>query len=483
MTTATAPAALTDAAFLGLAFGGVELAERPGDLFDTFLVRKVSADALAEAVEAVGEKITKRLPDTTVHAYVDDVDADLLWCAEHRGFADADRTRCPEAADRARYEYVAPCTMYPARAATVEVRVEGLPMWGEWAVGGILTRDEAQAVVATTVGAQRGDDTLFAHRYSHLMGECVHCGLNRRRNTTVLLVSDVTGEVRPVGKSCLAEYTGSAIRFEALAAMTSLRERFAQEVGGFLTAEDATAPTAVIVALALRYIALDGRYIKVNDCDPRAVPTASKVRGALMHSDSAPRPAVMACDLTDADLAAAAADIELVMAETTDSDYVLNLQAVAAADWAQITGKRNRVGLLASLPTAATRIRERAARDAAKAEADARALASDKPNRWIETPGKRRNFVGTIVVAKEIEVRDDYSYSGSTWKTMLVIDTAEGTIKVFGNVNWPAEAPELDTLVGKPIDLTGSIPKERAFEEYRGVKQTKVQRVRVAHVG
>lgn len=480
MTTAAAPAPLTDDAFLGLAFGGVELAERPGELFDTYFVRKVSADALATAITAIGAKIARKLPAVEVRTYVDDYTGPaMLWCTEHRGFAAADRVRCPEAADRARIEYVAPCTMYPAAAATVEVRVEGLPMWGEWSVGGILTRDDNGAVVATTVGAQR-DDAVFAHRYAHLMGECVHCGLNRRRNTTILLVSAETGEVRPVGKSCLAEYTGSAIRVEALAAMTGLRERFAQEVGGFLTGEDASAPTAVIVALALRYIALDGRYIKVNDCDPKAVPTASKVRDALFYSDkSSRRPSVLASDLTDADLAAAAADIELVMTENTDSDYVLNLQAVAAADWAQITGKRNRVGLLASLPTAATRIRERAARKAAE-----QAVTAERPNRWIEQPGKRRNFVGTVVVAREVEVSDDYSYSGgSTWKTMLVVDTAEGTIKVFGSVNWPGEAPDLATLVGKPIDLTGSIPKERAYGEFRGVRQTKVQRVKVAHVG
>ena len=478
MTTAAAPATtLTDAAFLGLAFGGTELVERPGELFDTYFVRAISAQPLAEAIEAVGAKIVKRLPGVAVHTYVDAYTGPTQsWCAEHRCFADADRTHCPVAADAGRYgDYVHPCYLAPADAATVEVRVEGLPMWGEWGVGGVLTRDAAQAVVATSVGA-RHDDALFAHRYAHLMGECVHCGLNRRRSTTVLLVSDVTGEVRPVGKTCLTEYTGGRIHVAALAAMTSLRERFAQEAGGVLAAEDATAPTVDIVALALRYIDLDGRYIKAQPDDFRDVPTASKVRDALFYADGTRRPAVLVSDLTDLDRAAAADAIALVMAEQTDSDYILNLQSVAAADWAQITGRRNRVGLLASLPTAAKRIRERAALAAAKAKAD-----EGRVNAWIEQPGKRRNFVGTVAVAQHVTV---LGYSGyDEVKTMLVIDTKEGAIKVFGNVNWPGEEPDLATLVGKMIDLTGSIPKKGAFGEFRGVKQTKVQRVKVAKVG
>lgn len=55
--------------------------------------------------------------------------------------------------------------------------------------------------------------------------DCVHCKLNRRRKTTVLLEKD--GEVRQVGKSCLKEYVG----IELAKSMTTL-------MGGFGWGED-----------------------------------------------------------------------------------------------------------------------------------------------------------------------------------------------------------------------------------------------------
>lgn len=468
-TAATPDAAYFDA--FAAVFGAADTTVRPGEHFGSYFVRAISAPGVVEAIEATAAKLARKLPGVAVHVFTDAyaTDEPMLWCETHRRFCN-DKGVCPMASPAGSFSLAAPCYKAPAAAATVEVRVAGLPMWGDWNVAGILTRDSNDVVIATTVGGH--DDEAFAIRHRDLIGQCAHCNKVRARSTTILLANEATGEVRPVGKSCLADYTGSALRFEALAAMTSLQDRFATAAGGVLTREAASAPTVDVVALAMRYIALDGRYIKTDDYAGGKEPTANTVRRALTWADDTRRPTVLADDLTDADRRAAAAAIEAILTEQSNSTYILNLQEAAASDWTEITGKRNRVGLLASLPGAAERAVQFAARRAAQA-AEA-AQADERTNAWIGEKGQRREFTGRIVTARDID--NDYGTS-----TLLTIDTEEGAVKVFGRVTFPAphEYAETGSFVGKGIRLTGTITEH---EEWKGTKQTKISRVKVAEI-
>jgi hypothetical protein len=288
------------------------------------------------------------------------------------------------------------------------------------------------------------------------MGECAHCNKRRIRNVTVLLSNEDTAELRAIGKSCLTAYTGGKIRAEILGDLTSLGERFATACGGVLESFDDTAPVVDVVALAMRYIALEG-YISRASAGPRDTPTGDRVRIAIGYSKG-PRPAVTVADLTDADRAAAAETIALVAALPVDGEFMANLHAVIAHDWCQWNGRRSKIGVLAALPYAAHRAREKAARDDARAKRDAGRVAAH-----IGAEKERRDFTGVVT-----RVQDFETVHG--WSTMVLIDTAEGTVKIFGKVDLDTDA------VGSTVTVTGTIAEHA---HYNGHPQTRITRVKV----
>jgi hypothetical protein len=463
--TNTAPALDTLAAALGL----TPAVELPGVSVLHRLIRVAALDELRAAVAEAGAKVAKRLPGVIATVHTTEWNRPMLWCATHRTFAEVGDFRCVEGigSDSPFADRPAACYLAGAEAVDVDVRVKGLPACeGEWVVGGVLTRDAAGAVVATTVGGD-DDSARFADVHRHLMGECVHCGVARTRNVTVLLVSELTGEVRPVGRSCLADYTGGSIRVEALATLTGLGERFAQAFAGVLEVTADTAPTVDVVALAARYMALYGKFVRSNEYgrEPRDQATAHHVRDALTFGDGRP-PAIIPAQLTDADRAAAAADIALMLDADLDddrdreSDYLANLRAVCSLDWAQITGRRNRVGLLASLPSAAARRREAVTRAALRAEA-----AEGRINAFIGEQGNRREFTGTVVTSRTVDT--DYGTCD-----LLVLDTAEGRVKAFCKV---AGREALEP--GMTATILATI---KGHETYQDMRQTRVIRVKLA---
>ncbi|MGH3988797.1 MAG: hypothetical protein ACRDTZ_16025 [Pseudonocardiaceae bacterium] len=223
--------------------------------------------------------------------------------------------------------------------------------------------------------------------------------------------------------------------------------------------EECEAPVVDLVALATRYIALHGFIRSQETGANNQCSTANSVRGAIFGTGKG-RPEVIVRDLTDADREAARADIALVLSEDAEgSDYLTNLQAVAGVEWAQTTGRRNKVGLLASLPSAAGRIRERDAEKAATPE---------RVNAWIGEIKQRREFAGVLLVNRAV---------GTTFgvSDLVVIDTPEGAVKVFGAARG-IEAFE----VGDKVTLTGTIVEHG---EYQGVKQTRVSRIKIAAKG
>jgi hypothetical protein len=420
------------------------------------IVRAASVAGIRAAVTAEAAKIARRVPDLVVTVYDapwcpigDDGDPiEVRWCATHRIVFTGDCFARDPQTD-------APCYHAPVRASTIEVRAVGLPICDGWRVAGVLTRDTNGVLAASSVGVTEDG---WASAHLALMGQCVHCGKVRHRNTTVLLVNDDTGEVRPVGKTCLGEYTGGAIRAEIIAVLTTLGERFRQLSEGVIESEEDCAPTVDVVALATRYIALHG-FVRSGETGPHNSPcTANLVRFALNWNGKGSRPEVGVQDLTDADREQARADIGAVLAEDPDGDYMVNLQAAASAEWAQATGRRNKIGLLASLPGAAARIAERSAR----AQADA---ASERVNAWIGEPRQRRMFTGTLVTARAVETAFGVS-------DLVVIDTSEGTVKIFG------VAAGIDRFeAGEEIVVLGTITEH---DEYQGHRQTRISRVKIA---
>lgn len=443
--------------------------EQAGHCVLTQLVRRSAVEPMTEAIEATAAKLRKRVPDLQVtviaHDYTikgaDGEPTDPQFCLTHRMIG------CYEDGNP---WAVVPCHKIVTPASWVEVYADGLPMFdGGWYVVGILTRDEVGVVSRHSV-ADRFEGIVGAN--VERMGECDHCGHNRSRNTTVLVGNDDTDEVRAIGKSCIAEYTGNALRPDALSTLTELGDRFAQASGVAATEAPMCAPTVDVVALSI----IAGRrwgFVPVSKADYRKNPaTAWRISDAMLYDGKGKRPEMLVSEVTDADRAAASEALALMLDESGDDDadrgneYLANLRAAAAVEWTQIEGRRNKVGILASLPGARERraaaLARRAAREAAQA---------DVVNAWIGEPKQRRPFTGTVVRRAGFE--GDYG-----WMDILVVDTAEGQIIAKGTVG-SCDLYER----GDAITLTATIHPENphVLDEYQGrsMRQTRVQRVKI----
>lgn len=441
----------------------------------TFRVRETSVRELVDAMTATGAKLAKKVPGLAVHVATGEA-SDNNWCARHRAWAGKNTEVCSHlsGATQTERELSADCWIAPARQVELTITATGVPTWGDWDVYAVLTTSTTGVTTATVLTDR---DEMLADEHVALAGQCAHCGRKRARTSTVLLRNVVTGEIRPVGKSCLADYTGSAIRFEALAALTAMAERFQVSFGVAVAKLPAEAPTVDVVALAMRYIAARGKFISRSNCNwsKGEEPTSHEVVKALTWTEENVNkaPEIVAADLTAADRKSARQAIAAVLADQANSPYAFNLRAAASAEWTQVDGKGSTVGLLASLPTSAERAREFAARQAER-EAARQAELGRKVNEWVGTEGQRREFTGTIRSASVHE--GDYGMY-----EVVTIETAEGALKIMGKVTWPGAAAQLssDELVGRAITLTGTITRH---DEFRGERQTRINRVKIASV-
>lgn len=441
---------------------GEDTGEQPGTRILTTLVRASAVSALTETVEATAAKLRKRLPDLAVTItsadYFDRDGGDPLFCRSHRAFG------CMYANS----PFVAqPCRQVPTPAAWVEVHAEGLPMFeGGWFVIGVLTRDSVGVV--TRHSLQERFESVVRDNVER-MGACDHCGRTRSRSTTVLVGNDDTDEVRAIGKSCLTEYTGGALRPDALATLTELGERFQTAFGVALADAPDTAPTVEVVALSVAAQRMFG-WVSSSRGTVKTPATAWRIMDALRWDGKGQRPAMLVEDVTDADREAAGKALADVLGADDDtSEYMGNLRAAAATVDTEVTGKRNKIGLLASLPGAAARRVEFLARKAAREAAQA-----DVVNAHIGEAGQRRGFAGTVVRVTGFE--GDYG-----WVDVLVVDTAEGQIIAKGTIT-NAENYQR----GDAITLTATIHARRphGVDTYQGreMKQTTVQRVKITSI-
>lgn len=434
-----------------------------------FDIRRTSSSAFVAEIAKVGTKAATRIPGLAVHVDTEDLGLSR-WCSAHRSWCSDRHEVCSYRLGSGPGAEIGACSVAPAEKVRVVVTATGLPMWGDWEVYAILTTSSTDATIASNT-INRGD--MVPAEHIALAGQCAHCRTNRRRKTTALLRNINGGEVRPVGGSCLAEYTGSKLRFQALSALTGLAERFKIWHANAVAKEPCEAPIVEVVALAMRYIALDGKFVPSNDYGSKVRPTSQRVREAIAGSGNTHAPIIID-NLTEKDRQEARAAIKAILSAKADSGYMVNLQTAASGEFAQVDGKGNVAGLLASLPGAAERQAERAERMATweKEKADREKEKDSRTNSHIGAIKERREFQGVI--------RSASTHSGDFGSYEVVtIDTAGGALKIMGTVNWPANVGDDENLAGRSVTLTGTITKH---EEYRGERQTRINRVKVTKV-
>lgn len=86
--------------------------------------------------------------------------------------------------------------------ALYPIDVEGHIHWENWAVCGVVQHMKYGNVLHSFAGMGIPD------RYRTAGCHCDHCGVNRKRNETVIIYNENTKEFKQVGKTCLKEYTG-----------------------------------------------------------------------------------------------------------------------------------------------------------------------------------------------------------------------------------------------------------------------------------
>ena len=305
-----------------------------------------------------------------------------------------------------------------------------------WRFLAILDWDDfAQANRITRCNAL--DDIMIPEVY-RTSRRCDHCGTNRKRNKTVLLLHEETQELRQVGASCLKEYTGVDLSsYAQYLALWETLEQFEEAceppkgisvVRGYSTRD--------ILEQAYEEIHAHGFVSASETFENGGTSTAEKVFDRLRAGKRLPvRPGT----------AEKVQEVrEWFAGRTDENDFFVNLKAVLASD---VMHPRN-VGLVC----ASFRTMERTIEREAK-------LAIKQQSEWVGTVGDKVTITAKprYLWARSSDFGIVYCWGFSVdgnelvWKTSKFLDNEQ------------------------EIALTGTV---KAHTEFRGIKQTELTRCR-----
>lgn len=411
-------------------------------------VRTGTLTTVREALTKIADKIARKMPGIRVHAFADDAGM-MPRCTTHREF------RCWHAGTESG------CRIADDHATEITVTVTGAPVWdGVWRPAGSLSVDSLGVVTAKTFGT---DDDL-ASRHRELAGQCAHCRKTRKRAVTVLMHNAATGEVRPVGRSCLDDYTGGTVRADLLADLLALGERVAQAFGVIAAGEPDSAPTVDVVAIAQKIVDRYG-FIRSGQGTRTQDDTRTQLRKTIAPAIGEGPVDFAPAELTEAERQHARDAIAAVLADQGTGDYLGNMQAVVAQEWCQITGKGSKLGLLASLPNAAERAHEAALRRAEREREEA--ARKTLPDAWIGEVDTKVEFTGRVDSA--VEHHTDYGYT-----YLVKVETPDGLVKM-----WTKAAAMVELEAGQVVTIAGTV---KAHDEYKGRRETTISRPKLVGV-
>lgn len=258
---------------------------------------------------------------------------------------------------------------------------------------------------------------------------CDHCQTARSRKDTFIVVHTETGEIKQVGRNCLADFVGglspeaAAKGFEYLASALDAGAAFEDEgfERGGITA-DPVYGTVEFLGHAALMVRKHGWQSRSSNNGYGQTPTADLAQTNLLNQrDKVAFKGLPAWeDPEDQDTAAAEAALAWIRSDEFggDSDYVSNMKIALAGDW---LNTRN-VGLAASAIFVHARATEQKIEREQEAERAATAL-----NEHVGQPKDRLEL--TLTVTRIYEYEGNY---GVTYITALT--DAEGrTFKWFGS--------------------------------------------------
>lgn len=328
-----------------------------------------------------------------------------------------------------------------------KVEIQGnAPAYNGWEFIAKLDWDPNAGLIVRNIP---GVDSVV-NRETVTEGWCDHCKTTRQRLVTYVVRNQESGETLQVGSSCLKDFTGqyTTIAFPELSGSDDDGE------GGFFggRGEREYAPLTVL-AVAWACVKLEG----FKPASSYGSTTKGDVMTALSPSKSkhdrewAAKIAPLADEAADK----AAQLLAWILSDDFrgDSDYVLNMKAVAAG---KMVSARN-IGLLASAPQAWARALERSL----IREREASVYAAS------EYIGSEKERLELTVEVKAIRYRE--SDWGST--TIYTMITEDGNV-----VKWFASSDKLGEDVGARFVIRGTV---KSHDEWEGMKSTKLTRCTV----
>lgn len=332
------------------------------------------------------------------------------------------------------------------------VKVTGeAPSYGGWKfLGRVDATQSGKPVISAAPGV---DEVSFEGVQA---GVCDHCGHNRARRSTYLVVNVETGEQKQVGSTCIKDFLG----WQATPVFI-YPDDVEEKMGGWGRGEQSWTPQTV-VATAWAAIKTFG-YTKSGF--PGS--TVGVVRSALQPWTKADREiAAKLAPVADQAIDKANTVLDFIRSDDFggDSSYVTNLKTLAAEQY--VTGQH--LGFLASAPQAWIRhletADERAAKEAQWAAEKAAKAAAAASSKHIGTVGQKLTFKGKIVSIRWVE----NEFTGGS-KPIYNIRTEDGQ-----KVTWFASAEALGDQEGIEVWLQGKVTKH---DEFNGEKQTVVSHV------
>ena len=329
-----------------------------------------------------------------------------------------------------------------------EVTLGGVaPSYNGWALLAVLDFDQHAGLVTRVAP---GMDEVSIDRTALEAGRCDHCGVTRNRTKSYLVASLETGEQKQVGSTCIKDFLG----WSGSIAFVYADDVEADLEGGWGSFGSGPSDYATETLLAAAWAAIRA-YGFVRSGDWSARSTADTVR-VFLNGGKDKEAAKVKADLApffEASFAAAAKTRAYVLSEdfSGTSEYVINLKAVAAAEY---VSDRN-VGLLASAPQALARHEEKTL---------IREKEALKPSSHFGTEGDKIEFSGTISGVRYIES----AYGTSVLYTIRNEETGN-VVKWFAS----REALGDSTAVGTVVTIKGTIKKH---EEFNGLKSTVLTR-------
>lgn len=275
----------------------------------------------------------------------------------------------------------------------VEVELEGgqIKLPG-WTFCGTIEHLDGENVLRAVPG-----QTIPEH-YRDAAKACDHCGLDRQRIDTFVVVSDA-GEYRQVGRSCTADYLGSVDPQRLASWLEAVYEAVASGGDDDGYGDEGRGPRGrrtyrpdEIVAIANAAVRAFGFHKSLE---------AGSTKGTVMSWMVGGKPQEMlvkrGMEVTAEDYEQAEAMVAWAAEQGRDNDYIANLAVYARQE--RVDDRA--MGLLASLPTAYGRamgqIAERKARDEKRAAEREHAQPA---------PSGRQTIEGIIVGQKTVE--NDY---------------------------------------------------------------------------